>query len=90
MFLRRWGIALAASGALLWLLGASSGWYHTLQLRRQVNRLERGLAHLAEERNQLTAAVRHHTNYPVIATERYARDTLQLGGVQEIIYRTLE
>lgn len=86
-FVRRWGVAVAASGALLWVLGASSGWYHTLQLRRQVSRLERALATLAAERNELTRAIRHHTSYATIATERYAREQLQLGKSNEVVYR---
>ena len=83
-FLTRWGLTIVGFAGLMWLLGSSAGWYHTLRVRAHVRNTQDAIAALQSERDALIASIAACTP---LTRERIAREQLQLGRDNEIVYR---
>ena len=94
LFITQWGLTIVSVAGVMWLLGSSPGWYHTLRLRAHVRTTQHAIAQLTRERDQLIATIRRHDSHVLggaararFATEQIAREQLQLGKRGEIVYR---
>lgn len=78
--------ALAAGVIIgLWLLSGQAGWYHFMRLRLHIRQLRNDIATLRIEREELRVRTRRFIDDATMK-ERVAREQLQLGYPDEIIY----
>lgn len=71
--------------ALLAIFAGSAGWYHTVRLRLHVWHAESAIHALERERQQLISEIRRLSEHPM-TREKIAREQLQLGRPDELIY----
>lgn len=86
LFVRRHALLCVGTVAFIWGLGLHTEVMHALRLQRRVQQMHRSVMQLSAERDELVATVRQYQVTP-FAHEKTAREWLQLGRPDEIVYR---